>query len=175
MRTFRQLDSDARAGCGACYFGGSLDLRGDVLVSSPFEAIVIAVGQERSANARAIHARFRVVFAKTPGIALVHEEDAAAFANEHSSWIVQGIGPVLINHLQRAPGVAAVGASLHNDIILGVVAEVGASFGKGQERAVFCGHQRRNTISGITVLTTEEDILNCGSAALLKEPPDSAQ
>jgi len=60
--------------------------------------------------------------------------------------------------LQRFPGVASVRAPLHHDFVFRVIAQAGSPFRKGQQRSTPGRDQRRNPISRIPILTSNEDI-----------------
>ena len=60
--------------------------------------------------------------------------------------------------LQRFPGVASVRAPLHHDFVFRVIAQAGSPFRKREQRPAPGRDLRRNPISRIPTLTSNEEI-----------------
>ena len=85
--------------------------------------------------------------------------------------IVQRGATLIIEQLQRSPRLAAVGRSLQNDVILGVVATV-APFGEGENRSVLKTEQGGDSNVGIGIdADLEDDRAGWGRGRFLKVVP----
>jgi hypothetical protein len=78
---------------------------------------------------------------------------------EHETGIPAGVDAVVPDHLQRAPGLAAIGRAFVDEIdVAGVVMSVFTPFAHGEEGAVSEAHDRGDAIGLISFLAGDEHI-----------------
>ena len=121
--------------------GGIGDLFGDLSRLAPGHSFVAALGNEH------------------PLVVLAKDEDhLSCFAVHHGYGLIHRQIAVVEKNLKRAPGESLIGASLQNQIDVGIVAAtVPASLRECQHRSLGGHHQGRNAEAVVSRLTPGKD------------------
>ena len=128
-----ELNADSGPSRRAGDFGRALHLRGDLDGLGPRRAVIVAVLEQRPAHARAIETGLGFVFIETLRVTLIHQQHATGLAHDDGGRVAERVRAVLVDKLERAPGLPAIGAALHHDVVLRVIAKAGAAFGEGEQ------------------------------------------
>src|SRR5262249_32157986 len=93
--------------------------------------------------------------------------DGAGAGVEDRAGVAAGVRPVVPDDLGLAPGLAAVGAALQEQIdVAGIAAAVLATLAEGEQRPLSRGEQGRDAVRVVAILARDEDghLLQFGGA-----------